>query len=252
MTHEKMSVDISRTPIATPVRFPIESGIDARPQGGKAVQRFVIIEHGRLWRESLAFSLRAHQPEFNLVGHASMERYIEMSARGPDPDAVIVRLHETDVRGGNVFEVLRVLVRKVSPVPVVALVGSEDVFQMLAVLDAGAKGCVPTSVGLKAIVSAMQMAAAGGFVLTREGLEMLRGELATKPDKEVPDSVPLTKRQMSVAEALRQGKPNKIIAYELGMCENTVKVHVRNILKKLQVTNRTEAAFRLNEMHGAS
>ena len=57
-----------------------------------------------------------------------------------------------------------------------------------------------------------------------------------------------TARQAAVADRLRRGKPNKLIAYELNMCESTVKVHIRNILKKLRVTNRTEAGFKLNVM----
>jgi hypothetical protein len=51
---------------------------------------------------------------------------------------------------------------------------------------------------------------------------------------------------MTVVESLRQGKPNKIIAYELNLCESTVKVHVRNIMKKLRAKNRTEVAFLMN------
>ena len=50
-------------------------------------------------------------------------------------------------------------------------------------------------------------------------------------------------RQVAVVEALRLGKPNKIIAYELNLQLNTVKVHVRNIMKKLHATNRTEVAY---------
>ena len=59
-----------------------------------------------------------------------------------------------------------------------------------------------------------------------------------------------TPRQAAVAHALRRGKANKIIAYELNMCESTVKIHIRNILKKLKATNRTEAAFKLNALCG--
>jgi DNA-binding NarL/FixJ family response regulator len=62
----------------------------------------------------------------------------------------------------------------------------------------------------------------------------------------------LTARQTSVANALRQGKANKIIAYELNMCESTVKVHIRSIMKKLHATNRTEVAYKLNEMFGTA
>ena len=51
-----------------------------------------------------------------------------------------------------------------------------------------------------------------------------------------------TARQGAVIRALCSGKANKIIAYELNMCESTVKVHVRNIMKKLKAKNRTEVA----------
>ena len=53
-----------------------------------------------------------------------------------------------------------------------------------------------------------------------------------------------TPRQVAVLNQLRQGKANKIIAYELAMSESIVKVHVRNIMKKMSASNRTEAAYR--------
>ena len=57
-----------------------------------------------------------------------------------------------------------------------------------------------------------------------------------------------TTRQAAVIDALRQGKPNKIIAYELKMRESTVKVHVRNIMKKLNATNRTQVAYLVTQL----
>ncbi len=61
-----------------------------------------------------------------------------------------------------------------------------------------------------------------------------------------------TERQLAVARALQRGDANKIIAYDLGLCESTVKVHIRNIMRKLKATNRTQAAFRLNELANGS
>jgi DNA-binding NarL/FixJ family response regulator len=52
-----------------------------------------------------------------------------------------------------------------------------------------------------------------------------------------------TRREAQVLEQLQQGKANKVIAYELNISESTVKVHVRNIMKKLHATNRTQVAF---------
>jgi DNA-binding NarL/FixJ family response regulator len=60
-----------------------------------------------------------------------------------------------------------------------------------------------------------------------------------------------TLRQTEVVEALRRGKANKIIAYELNLRESTVKVHIRNIMKKLKATNRTEVAFKLKDLFPA-
>jgi DNA-binding NarL/FixJ family response regulator len=54
---------------------------------------------------------------------------------------------------------------------------------------------------------------------------------------------------LQVVEAIRQGKPNKIIAYELAMCESTVKVHVRTIMKKLKARNRTQIAYLYSTIH---
>ncbi|MBS7739701.1 MAG: response regulator transcription factor [Chelatococcus sp.] len=57
-----------------------------------------------------------------------------------------------------------------------------------------------------------------------------------------------TVRQAAVVGALRQGKANKRIAYELNMQESTVKVHVRNIMRKLKAKNRTEVAVLTHEL----
>ena len=52
-----------------------------------------------------------------------------------------------------------------------------------------------------------------------------------------------TQRQAQILDCLRRGMANKLIAYELNMCESTVKVHVRNIMKKLKATNRTHVVY---------
>src|SRR3984885_6574425 len=54
----------------------------------------------------------------------------------------------------------------------------------------------------------------------------------------------VTAREVAVIRAIQQGKPNKVIAYELNMCESTVKVHVRNLMKKMKAKNRTDLAIK--------
>jgi DNA-binding NarL/FixJ family response regulator len=67
------------------------------------------------------------------------------------------------------------------------------------------------------------------------------------PSEQAPVSV-FTNRELAVIQAIRKGKPNKVIAYELNMCESTVKVHVRHIMKKLHAKNRTDVAIKSAEL----
>ncbi|WP_056592730.1 response regulator transcription factor [Mesorhizobium sp. Root102] len=114
-------------------------------------------------------------------------------------------------------------------------------------IENGARGYVPTSVSLQVAAKAIHLVAAGGIfippsILFQSAQNAKDGHQTIK----VQDDNVFTSRQISVIEALRRGKANKIIAYELNMCESTVKVHVRNIMKKLRARNRTEVAYILN------
>lgn len=218
-----------------------------RPNGTPRTARFVIVEKQRLWQECLSHSIRQLHPGVSLVCCDSIEGYLASGPSSNAPDAVILCLIQSEMLEAETLAAARRLVKAAAPVPVVVLSDCEEIGQMAAVLECGVNGYIPASVGLKAIVDAIRTAASGGFLLTGHALEDLRQAILKEKPAEAPCADGLTSRQSAVAEALRQGKPNKAIAFELGMCENTVKVHVRNILKKLNVINRTEAAFKLNQ-----
>ncbi len=211
--------------------------------------RFVIIEGQRLWQECLAHSIGQLNPGVKLVGCDSVESYLDGNLFELSPDAIILRFTQNEMLETKTQASIRRLVKEAAPIPVVVLSDCENIDQMAAVLDCGVNGYIPASIGLRAIGDAIKTAASGGFLMTGQELKKLSQTIAKKTPVDEPCSELLTLRQSAVAEALRQGKPNKVIAFELGMCENTVKVHVRNILKKLEVINRTEAAFKLNKAH---
>jgi DNA-binding NarL/FixJ family response regulator len=101
-------------------------------------------------------------------------------------------------------------------------------------------------------VAALRLISAGGTFVPADAFR----STAARPDDQPEDrpkrsdGLDLTPRELSVIDLLREGKPNKLIATQLDMQENTVKVHVRNILKKLNATNRTHAAFVANRLLG--
>jgi len=132
----------------------------------------------------------------------------------------------------------------------IVLIGDgEDAGRILGALDKGARGYISTSTPFDVAVKAIHLVRAGGTFVPAESLRASKLAVSSPPIAPEPEARSLfTVRQLAVIEALRQGKANKIIAFELNLRESTVKVHVRNIMKKLQAKNRTEVAFRVNAM----
>jgi DNA-binding NarL/FixJ family response regulator len=129
--------------------------------------------------------------------------------------------------------------------PVVVMGDSEAPADIIDVLNRGARGYIPSSLSLDLTIRALHLVLAGGVFIPASSL------LASQCSPSAAHHTNLgmfTARQLAVIDSIRKGKPNKTIAYELNMCESTVKVHVRNIMKKLQAKNRTHIAFIANQI----
>ena len=134
-------------------------------------------------------------------------------------------------------------------ISVIILSDREDASSVLGALDKGVCGYLTTNMALAVAVQAIRLVRAGGTFVPAQTLIASRDSIKKLPSgSEISRSSLFTARQSNVVEGLRLGKPNKIIAYELNMCESTVKVHVRNIMKKLRAKNRTEVVFLMNEI----
>src|ERR1700738_482398 len=128
---------------------------------------------------------------------------------------------------------------------------SDDVDEVNRALAYGVRGYLPTSIEWEVAVAALRLISAGGTFVPADALRSTAAKPDDQPEGERQgrsDGLDLTPRELSVIDLLREGKPNKLIAAHLDMQESTVKVHVRNILKKLNATNRTHAAFVANRL----
>lgn len=132
--------------------------------------------------------------------------------------------------------------------PIVVMSDANDVDLMMKIMDSGVAGFMPSDISLEVAAQALRLVLAGGQYFPVGGLLAARRAMdVVRWSGQVPASM-FTRRQLAVIEALRKGKANKIIAYELNMCESTVKVHVRHIMKKLNAKNRTEVAYLANQL----
>lgn len=164
-----------------------------------------------------------------------------------DLDLVILDLR---MPGSHDMDLLSRVCRRIPEVPVLVLSAAEDGRTMQRSVQLGASGFIPKSAASEVLLKAVDLVLAGGVYLPRSLLHSgsVAGESAqfSAPGtgaevlrRRVEEC--LTGRQIEVLRMLGHGLPNKEIARELELSENTVKIHVAAILKGLDLANRTQA-----------
>jgi DNA-binding NarL/FixJ family response regulator len=216
-------------------------------QSSKAVEKKVVIVESRIFlRECIQRSIQSALsiPVETLTSFSELDdrRTIE-SAR-----LVIISLDETDAQES--VKALSIISDLAPSLPTIVLSSKYNFEVMRAVIGYGAKGYIPMTMGFEIAVEAVRFVLAGGTYVPVECL------LSAIPSAVAPSrpsvSGAITSRELAVVRAIHQGKPNKIIAYELNMCESTVKVHVRHIMKKLRAKNRTDVAIKATALLACS
>jgi DNA-binding NarL/FixJ family response regulator len=209
----------------------------------------VLIDRRPLTRQCLRGWLQDSQHEFQIAAVSSCSDVLDDSRSSRSPDLVLLSIGAARVEAPEVLERIQRLSRSLPEVPLILLSDHDDLADVAAALDQGVRGYIPTSLEPAEAAAAIQYVAGGGTFVPAASL--LRFAQASKRNLRDLDKTPLeslTPREVEVLARLRQGKPNKVIAYELDICESTVKVFVRQILTKLNAVNRTEVAY-LTEGH---
>ncbi|MGH6762248.1 MAG: LuxR C-terminal-related transcriptional regulator [Phyllobacterium sp.] len=208
----------------------------------------VIVDTRTLDRECLAQSLRSHNIRMHVTTFSSMDHWRKEQDDHPALGAILVNIGGRKATDSSVCENITQLVSEFCSIPVVVLADTDDMTQILKALECGARGYIPTSVGIDVCVEAIRLAVAGGIFVPASSVLSMRHVAEPAGQEPRPMGGMFTVRQAEVVNALRRGKANKIIAYELNLRESTVKVHIRNIMKKLKATNRTEVAYMINDL----
>lgn len=126
-------------------------------------------------------------------------------------------------------------------IPILATADCDDVERARMILRSGAKGFLPMSLGLKVLVAALERVRSGGTFVPLALSEPSQESPAR--DAPPPSWQVLTRRQRDVLALISEGQSNKLIADALNMSESTVKAHVKQIIRRLNVANRTQAAL---------
>ncbi len=201
-----------------------------------------LIDHGRLRRECLKLALTEHNPGWHVTDVGSAEDVVHLAHSGENFDLLLLGAATSDHIDLQQIELLR---SALPDVPIVVVAENDNPPRARAILNAGTRGFLPASLSLKVLMGALDLVLAGGVYVPSSLIEPgpARAGAWQTPSRPSEPWSELTRRQRDVLSLISQGKSNKLIADALTMSESTVKAHVKQIIKRLHVANRTQAAL---------
>jgi len=201
-------------------------------------QTLLVIDDHPLFRKAV-LQLVDMAEDFTVVGEASSGAEGLELAQKLQPDMILLDLNMKQMNG---IEVLKVIKSWGLDSRVVMLTVSDEASDLVAALRAGADGYLLKEMEPEDLLAKLKEAAAGQVTLTERLTRLLAHSLREDNKPKDPDQAGLTDQESRILDLIAQGKSNKLIARELNIAEGTVKVHVKHLLRKLNLRSRVEAA----------
>jgi two-component system nitrate/nitrite response regulator NarL len=204
--------------------------------------RLIIVSCQHLFRDGLKRALEAET--LTVVGELTSVLDILPFLQSADGNADLIVYDQPDHSEGR--EALRGIAEAFPKIGIIVL--AEHIHQagLNMAISGGACGFLPKSISSKALALSLQL------LLLGENLFAAPASLAARAPATAefktrtappPLRSPLSAREGEILECLKEGSPNKVIARRLNMAEATVKVHIKSVLRKIEVGNRTQAAI---------
>lgn len=202
--------------------------------------RVLLVDDHSLFRSGIRSLLQRHA-EFAVIGEAADGVEGIKRCKQLKPDVVLLDLHMPGMSG---VETLHLMQQDCPGMAVIMLTVSEESDDLALAMRAGAQGYLIKNIETDYLLRAIRRAHAGEIVVA----EALTGKLvahmqsALQAEPSVSDFDKLTAREKDILACLALGESNKFIARKLDLAESTVKIHVQNVLKKLKLSSRVQAA----------
>lgn len=196
--------------------------------------RILVADDHELFLKGLEFILRDSYPDVELIFAHNYAEIFALLENDRHFDLVMTDLAMPKGKWQEALPRVHMLLPS-TPIIILSAVFDKEIVQKT--MDIGVSGYIPKTSPNAVILSALNLVMSGGVYIPPE---LLSAPTAGEEPKAEETHI-LTPRQIDVIKAVAEGKSNKQIAYELGLSEGTVKLHVTAILKLLNVNNRTGA-----------
>ncbi|MBA4344096.1 MAG: DNA-binding response regulator [Methylibium sp.] len=224
--------------------------------------KVLLVDDHPLILSALATVIEGLDDQVQVVGADSAAAARATLKQQQDFDLVLLDLQLGDASGFDVLEEFRAAY---PALPVVVISASDRASDVIRSIDQGAMGFVPKRSSTEMLSQALRLVMAGGIYVppmslgheesrpapvVNEKLQQIQQQAMSGAYQKHAglDGLALTPRQTDVLALLLQGKPNKIIARELGVSVETIKDHVAAVLKALGVSSRTQAVLAVSQM----
>lgn len=211
--------------------------------------KFLVADDHHLIREGLKYALESTFAGLSIIEAVDGSQVLQGVSLNPGLDLILLDYFMPETNG---FALVSELCTRHPDIPVVVLSGTSDPALVHKLLACGAAGFLSKTTDHGVILDALQLVLAGGIYMPPDIAPELAAAISGWPDPASYSDktatterllTQLTQRQYEVLQLMARGKTNKDISRELGISENTIKVHVTAILKVLSVSNRTQAAL---------
>jgi DNA-binding NarL/FixJ family response regulator len=202
----------------------------------------LVVDDHPLYRSGVAYTLQNSGQDIQVIECAVVDAALARLDAGLQADLMILDLQMPGYSGLDSLNAVRA---RRPEVPVLILSANDDPATVRECIDRGAFGFVPKSAPSEQFNAALELVLAGGVYLPPTSLSVGQPASKAQQDAWARLGARLTDRQRQVLIGIVQGKPNKVIARDLGLSDTTVKSHVAHILDALVVSNRTEAVYAL-------
>ena len=208
--------------------------------------RFLIVEDQALVRFGLSLTLQHHYPGASVAEAGSLAGALHQMKSEPDLAAILYDLNLDDSDG---LDGLTAILKAAGDVPLIVVSGSGDGGLVASCIRAGARAFVHKGCEMAVLAQALPIALSGGIFAPALPASHSHGSIriplssAPSQPKDFNPVDGLTDRQRQVLCLLLDGQSNKEIARALGVLEGTIKVHLRTVMQRLGVRNRTQLAL---------
>ena len=204
--------------------------------------KVLLADNKELFREGLVKLLES-QSHIEVVCQCDNSSKAIEKAKETEPDVVLM---DIDMPNRDSIEALQCINESLPSTKVAMLTDSEDEDKLFSAIKAGARGYLLKNIGIDVLVKSIDLVAEGELIVSPPLAGKLLNEFASmkeeKEAREAESEPDLSQRQVEILKLVAMGATNKEIAQKLIIAQNTAKVHIRNILDKLQLRNKQQAA----------